>query len=65
MSKILQDKIAREIKESAEMRNIAIGLPYKQGVAVRREQNKKYKKVQFLKGLNDALRKIEGEDNDS
>lgn len=62
MSKMLQDKIAKEIKESVKLRELSIGMDYNQGTAVREEQEKKYKKVQFLKGLNDALRKVEGEE---
>ena len=55
--KALQDKIAKEIKESVKLQDLAIGLPYKQAIPIRQEQNKKYKKVQFLKGLSDALKK--------
>ncbi len=57
----LQEKIAKEIKESVKMRDLAIGMPYKQAAPLREEQDRKYNKIQFLKGLNDALRKKESD----
>lgn len=57
--KIIYNKILEETKKSIHLRECAYDMPFEQSQELREEQNKIYDKVQFLKGLNEAMNKIE------
>ena len=57
MSKGLIRGIRETSEKSRRLRELAINLPYEQGLKVRQEQDKLWKKYQFLCGLSNALEK--------
>ena len=55
--KAINDKIGIEIKKSVALRSLALDDKCSDNYKVREEQDKIYKKIQFLKKLNKEMEK--------
>lgn len=55
--KVISDKIGKEIKKSVALRSLALDDKCDNNFKVREEQEKVYKKIQFLKKLNKEMEK--------
>lgn len=61
--KVIKDKIVKECKKAKELRERAWHLPMDEAIKTREEQNKTFKKFEWLKELNKAMEKEKNEKN--
>lgn len=55
--RVIWDKISEEYKRGVALRNFALGLDSKEGIELRKEQQKSWEKFNWLKKLNNAIEK--------
>lgn len=62
--KNIQDKIKKEIKKGIMLSELALDAPYEEAQKMRKEKDKTFDKVKFLKNLNNAIKKEKSEKNE-